>query len=309
MREALELHVPITPTPVFLNRIHYLAASLRVYGGALAESRLVVTVGADEPPLDIGARLAWARRYPIAWRWVDRERYRRHSYFATRLDRFTLEYQAQHVLMLDADVVVVGPFDEILEQAARQDALLGLPAHLSPVRAGFTWEALFAAAGVGPVRYTCEHSGFGVMFDDPAHRFCPPYFNLGVLLAPAHHWRAVGRTIYEELAVVEAHEPVYRAQMSLTLALRRHRVPWGLLEPRFHLPNDPRFLTRWPHDFADPRLVHYLRKETIDKDVDFETPERVAALFDRAPTLDAANRMLLERLRPVHALVVEDLAR
>jgi hypothetical protein len=65
MPAPLEIHVPISPTPNFFNRIHYLAASLRDAGGLAAESLIVVTVGEDQDPVDLAAQLPWARKYPI----------------------------------------------------------------------------------------------------------------------------------------------------------------------------------------------------------------------------------------------------
>lgn len=299
----LEIHVPISPTPLFFTRIHYLAASLQIYGRELKGSPIIVTVGADQDPEDLHKKLPWSRHYPVEWRWMERELFREYSYFATKLRRFTYDYRARNVMMLDADVLVVRPFTDLIAEVARKGAFVGITAHVSPVRDAFTWETLFAAAGLGAVPYVCEHGGFGLMFHDPRHRYSPPYFNLGVLVAPQNHMRQIGRTIFAELAVVRRFEDFFRAQMSLTLAIQRHQIPWDLMDLKYNFPNDQRFVERYPEDFADMRLVHYLRKDQFDKDVDFETPGHISLLIQRSD-LNQINSAFLQRLRPVHDYVI-----
>lgn len=307
MRASLEIHVPISPTPLFFNRMHYLAASLGVYGGPAAEAPLVITVGDDSEPFDLRRANPWSRRYPIEWRWLDRALYRRFLYWGTRQQRFRYDYQADVVLFLDPDVLVVGPFVELVEDVARTGSFTGITAHTTPVRDEFTWERLFALARLGPPLMQCEHSGFGVMFNDAANRYCPPYFNLGVLACPASVGRAIGSVIMSELETIFEYESFFRAQASLTLAIVRLGIPWQLMSLKYNFPNDPRFLARYRGEFEDKRLVHYLRKQQFDKEADFGTPAQIGALINREG-LNEVNRAFLDRLRPVHARVLDDLA-
>jgi len=304
----LEIHVPISPTDLFFNRIHYLAASIREYGGALADARIVVSIGADAEPEPIAGRLAWARRYPIEWRWIDRDLFRKHSYFATRLVRFTHEFAAPVVMMLDPDVLAVGPLDDLIEAVARSGAFHGVVAHTSPVRDEFTWEKLFASAGLATPEFVCEHSGWGLMEKGPRSRRCPAYFNLGVMTAPADSMRRIGTTILNELEAAYRHSRFFIAQPAVTLAIYRHAVAWRAMAMKFNFPNDQRFAERYCDDFADMRLVHYLRKDDFDKEVDFASPKAIGALFDR-DAMQPVNRTFLARLGPIHARVLADLGR
>ena len=74
-----EIHVPISPTPAFFNQVRLLAASFRRFGGPLRNSRIVVTVGGEEPHTDLASQLPWSRDYGVEWRWLAPELFARQS--------------------------------------------------------------------------------------------------------------------------------------------------------------------------------------------------------------------------------------
>jgi hypothetical protein len=312
MSRDLEIHVPISPTPNFFTMVHYLAASLRVNGGALAESPIVVTVGEDAEPEDLHRRLPWSRRYPIEWRRLDRDLYRRHIYYATALERFRLPFRAATVMLIDADVFFTGAFDPIVARCRADHALAGLIAHVSPFKGRSEhapaewWSRVFASAGLGPPPFACEHTGWPVAPADPAERHCPPYFNLGMLVAPAEVMHAIGEVIYEEMTAVDrVIETPFRCQLALTLAIVRLGIRWQPLAMRFNFPNDQPIASHYGDDLTDVRLFHYLRVAAVDKARDFVSRESVGAMLARTD-LDGVNREMMRHLRRVHAVVVTD---
>src|SRR5690348_5757800 len=80
-----EIRVPISPREDFFRRVEFLHRSVRACGGLTAEAKLVVSIGEDIDPFDVVAREPWSRDQ-VTWRWVDREAFRRDSFFATGLD-------------------------------------------------------------------------------------------------------------------------------------------------------------------------------------------------------------------------------
>lgn len=96
-----EFHIPISPTPDFLRRVHYLAASIgRNSGLRPDEYRIVVTVG-DHMPVDLEKLCPWTSDFPLEWRWVSAEKFDRWWYAATAYERYCYEYDAETVVMLD----------------------------------------------------------------------------------------------------------------------------------------------------------------------------------------------------------------
>jgi hypothetical protein len=311
----VEIHVPISPTPNFFTMVHYLAASLRLNGGALAASPIVVTVGEDCEPEDLHRALPWSRRYPIEWRWLPRDLYRRHIYYATALERFRLPFRAPTVMMLDADVFCTGGFDELVARTRAERSIAGLVAHVSPFKglagrsAPELWAAIFASAGLGAPPFTCEHTGWPDAPGGPAElgeQRCPPYFNLGMLVAPAEVMQAIGDVIYDEMAAVDrVLETHFRCQLALSLAIVRLGIPWHAVAMRFNYPNDEPIASHYREDLADVRLFHYLRVAALDKSRDFANPDAVGAMLARSD-LDGVNREMARRLRPVHEAVLAD---
>jgi hypothetical protein len=317
-RPRCEVHVPISPTPGFFAQVHLLAASLRRNAGALADAAIVVTVSRDAPSFDIDAQHPWASRYGIEWRWMDAERFAREGYFATALERFTYDFEADFVLLLDADTLCTGPLDELLELG--DGALAGLVAHAAPTTFGRPayvaddgradgdfWSGLHASAGLEPPALACRHSGWGFMDTDPERRDCPPYFNLGVLAGTRETVARVGARIYEELDAVRRYaDTVFRCQLAVTLALARTGAPWRELPVRFNFPNDERFAQAYPDDAADIRILHYLRDEQLDRSALARTGAELDAFLSRSD-LTPTNSHLRDRVAELRDAVVGDL--
>ena len=305
---SLEIHIPISPTNFFFNRIHYVAASLRLNGGALAESKIVVTIGDLAAPFDPNERLDWSKRYDIEWRWVPHDLFQQYSYFATRLYRYRYAYESDAVLMLDADVIIAAPFDDLIERVVREDKVIGVPANFSPVARpdrDFTWEKLFEAAGLGEVPYVMEHSGFGITYNNPKCDRSPPYFNFGVLPMPAAIAHQIGETVLDELKIVARIEDFFIGQMSTTLAIVRNKIPWGTASFKYNFVNNDLYLQRYRDEFGDIRLLHFLDNANIHKDRSFESVETVEALLNGVYDHEV-DRKFIEILQPVHERVKAD---
>jgi hypothetical protein len=304
-----EIHIPISPTPPFLTRIHYLAASIRRFGGALAESPIIVTVGADER-FDLVRANPWSRRLGVEWRWLDDSLWRRHGIFATALQRFCEDIQAPNALLLDSDTLFIRPIDDLLDAVERSPSIAGLIAHISPFidceGEQALWGQIFDAAGLDSPSLGCEHSGWQSIEFDAARRYCPPYFNLGVLLAPREIFRTLAQSIYAEMETVEQVLPTpFRCQIALTMAILRSGVRWRSLPLRFNFPNNAQFLPHHQAVLEDVRIIHYLKDEDFNRVEDFASRERVGALLAR-DDLNPANVVLREALRQVHERVLTE---
>jgi hypothetical protein len=317
---TVEIHVPISPTEQFVTQIHYLAASLRQFGGLLSESRLVVTVGDDCEPYDLAAANPWARHYPIEWRWLDRALYQQHRYFATAAQRFQYRFTDDLVLNLDADTLIVAPLDDLLLQAAAEPAIHGMIAHLSP--AGMTgnwesgvssleefWPALFSSAGLPSPALVCQHAGWGKLdfpgANDPATQFSPPYFNQGVLLAPREIMAQIGQLIYDEMAASDCFAPShFRLQLAITLAIHRTEAPWRAIPMRYNLANDHRLVASFPDELRHARIVHYLRSDQIDR-ARFTSPTAVGDMLNQSD-LTPVNQLLRDRLAELQETVLAE---
>jgi hypothetical protein len=122
------------------------------------------------------------------------------------------------------------------------------------------WARIFASAGLGSPPFVCEHTGWPTDPGHPAERLCPPYFNLGMLVAPAEVMHAIGAVVYDEMAAVDrVLETPFRCQLALTLAMVRLGIPWHPVAMRYNFPNDQAIASYYAADLADVRLFHYLR--------------------------------------------------
>lgn len=274
-----EIHIVAAPTEAFFLRVQLLAASIRRYAGAFASSRIVVTLSRDHEPWDVDAAFAWSRQLQVEWRWVDQAIWDAHGIYGSALARFTYDYQSPYVIHLDADTLCTGALDEL--PARTREALGGVIAHVAPsafaipfrdgrVHHGAAfWEELVAGAGLAPVPMTSEHTGWGLMDADPARRWCPPYYNLGMLAGTREVMSRVGGAVLEQLASVEAQvDTHFRCQLAVTLALAAVDAPSVDLSPAWNFPNDQLFRLGHGQAARDVRVLHYLRGGEFERERD-----------------------------------------
>jgi hypothetical protein len=308
-RPTLEIHVPVSPTPTFLNMAHYLTHSLRVRGGRYRDAPVILTVGDERCDPDLARNHPWMAENGVEVRWVDEQLFARESFYATACERYRYEFRSDVVLALDADTLIAGPLDELVEEAHRSGALCGVVAHMPPLARREQWQAIYDSLDLGELTTPCEHTGWGYMFQDEAMRHCPPYFNLGVLAAPAAVMRSIGRDIYELMAAVDAVErTAYRVQIAVSLAVTRQRLPFRALPFRWNFVNDPLLEALHAAELGDVRIIHLLRRHQIYKNEVFASLEGVEAMLARTD-LRVINEMAQRLLREIHPRVKAEAGR
>lgn len=312
---ALEVHIPISPTRHFFTMLHYFTASLRLNGGNVATSRIVVTVGEDCDPYDLDAQAPWARLYNLEWRWLDRDLFRRYSYYGTANERFHYAFSSPVVMLADADTFVAGELGSLVRLCLKERAFAGVIAHVPPFEADNSltptehWQRLYTALQLPPPAFDYEHTGFGVMRKDHESRHCPPYFNLGMLVAPAAVMNQVGATLYEDMAAVDQVYPTpFKCQIALTLSLARLGAQPVTLPMRYNFANDERLAGKYPEELSQVRLFHYLRRHLgpFDKTRDFADYAAVDTFLARGD-VQGVNGAMQRALRRVQVRVRADL--
>jgi dTDP-4-amino-4,6-dideoxygalactose transaminase len=275
----------------------------------------VVTVSRDCEPYEIADTLPWSQDYEIEWRWVDSRLFEEFGIAATALQRFTYGFDARLVLMLDADVLCTGPLDELFEQGTA--SISGVTAYVAPhpylrYRDGVDrspasfWRDLFGFAGLPAQPLACEYPGWKVMQEarnryptSPSsallrlsRRFCPPYFNLGVLAGTSETIERIGAIIFDELATVNRFcTAVHRCQLALTLAMVRAAIDPAVMPLRFNFPNSPACWDEYPDEAADIRILHYMLSDEVDRNVFRASPQRLRD-FLRRHELSPVNSFL-----------------
>lgn len=308
----LQIHLPISPTPSFFTMVQYFAASLRRHGGKFAGARLVVSVGEDCEPFDIEASQPQLRKYGITWRWVDREAYRRHTYFATGMDRWAEPFEADYVLMADADMLVVGDFSDAAARLSEPLGIGGVEATMPPWLGRCQgdvdrerWAELFARAGLAAPVFDCPHPGHGVYY--PAGSGMergPVYYSFGFVLGTRQAMNAIATTFASDyLLAADFMKTDLAGQAGLTLSIVRHGIPYLALPVRYNFWADERHYEAFPGEAAEVRVLHYLNGP-LSKARDIESPAAVAAwLRERRGAPAGHARFLRDTVAKAHAAV------
>jgi hypothetical protein len=238
------------------------------------------------------------------------------GYRATNRDRALHMSRAHFAMMVDADVIFLSDFSELLAELRLAPAICGVMAHDSPFtrRPALTprfsgrvrdddapsvyWQLLAERFGLAHLPLENEYSGWGITSRDPEQRFAPAYFNGGMVIGPSDLIEAMCRSYAEaEAAVDDVMDTYFRPQLARTLAIYRAGLAWRTLPLRYNFPNDPRFDEARPAECARISIFHYLRQEVVHRDGDFADRagvDRLVARSDLAGSNEAVRRRVDE---------------
>ncbi len=314
---TLEIRLPISPTDKYLRMVRYFVHSMRTLGGPIAASaKIVLSVSRDHDYVDLASIYPWLNDKLIDIRWLDEALFRELEYDATGVDRFWVESPADVVALMDADMLIAGDFDSIIYRCLAEDKLLGFIAHVSPFSGEKSserhWQELFELAGLGVPDSCCEHTGWGLMRTEPQHRYCPPYYNYGLVMAPRRLIEKLAATALEEIRYSDQYrETWFKSQIALTLGIIRHQIPWGVVSINDNFPlhvsaEKIRQLNPDPEGLNSPqdiRIFHYLGKGEINKQ-HFSSEQLLLELAQRQD-LSPSARACADRLSELRAGVSE----
>jgi hypothetical protein len=297
---SLEIHVPISPTPIFLNMLRCLALSLRRRGGAYCHAPIVATVGSADVNPRLSRYLPWLRPLGVELRWLPREEFLARDYFATGHQRFKYRHRADVVLLLDADTLIAGPLDELVHIVHEQNAIAGFIAHICPFERAqqheVDWDVLFRHCGLKAPTLVHQHTGWGALSTDERRRLCPAYFNYGVVCLTRTMCRRIA-PILDRLfdRVREICPTVYAAQLALAAAIAKLELPAIALPMRWNCPNAPELEALQPEEVPQARILHLLG-QPINKAEIFATVDSLRA-FSGMPNLTGTSARAQDIIR------------
>lgn len=303
---ALEIRVPISPTPDFFLRTHFLAASLRRLEERIGSFILVVCVGGDVEPVDLYEAQPWSKSYPIVWHWVDREKFRHDGYWETSRAIFRQPVLGRNVICADADVIFVREFLSLLRELEAEPAVAGVIAHAPPIRGpelAQLWPRLCRSYAVPEPPAIHEYTGWSFMTGD---RMTPIYYNFGMVMMPGPFMEALSGEIESADNFVNSTlETFFRFQIALTLAIQKLNLPTRALPLRYNFPNDSRFEHKYPEELEQVRILHYLRCEIVHREKDFADLSGIEALIARKD-LQGSNEVLRKTLAELYPRVASE---
>lgn len=291
---SLEVRIPVSPRPEWINRVHLTVASIRRF---YPDAFFRISVS---PERDMS--MDFPRIPGVTWKVVARDRFNvwagtRSEYLETMMDRYTSTLIGDHILMLDGDVLCTNRFDELFEI----DAISGVQAHVPPFGMD-EWRYLFRSLDL-PEPALFEHSGWGTMVTNEAQRYSPAYLNSGVVFGPRDLFERLQEPYAEAVRWLRSvsKDSYWFDQVGLCIGVAEARIPVNLMDrynrPNLELnfPNQRVFDEAWPDKLADVRFIHYLRTDVVHRDDDFADVAALRRLVARAD-LTGSNEVLRQHI-------------
>jgi hypothetical protein len=319
---SVEIHIPASPNLQFANMLFFLVHSLADRAGFRGDWRVIVTQGRDGAMTADHPRLAWAKAFPVEFRqvpeplWTEfeaeskRRKLPAYIYNATVYAQMTRPFTSDAVLFIDADTVVTGALDTLVDQVLDANCMAAKSAwQPAPVDI----DAIIRHRGLVYDGPPIEYSGYGWSFTEP--RFGPPYVNAGFVLCSREIANRLRDDLCDDFRFVAQHYPGhYIWQVAQCLTMIRQAIPLTCLDERFNFgigPDAPPILDgeagaalqRAIHEqAADMRVVHYCTKTPhFVRNRVMGDDAALAAFLATTTGMDIGAAMLREAFLPYRA--------
>ncbi len=331
---TIEIHVAISPTPSSFRKVQVLTHTIRRTAGALASAPIILTVGWEQAAESLEQEMPWLGKQGVELRWLEPAKFRVHPSYGATVERFLHDFKSDLVLMLAPETLLRHNLDSLLEACHVNQDFRAVVAHMSPLAMNAlppawrpthplrgqgawadywpakwkrSWSDFWAAAGMAPPRLEHEHALWSYVMSHADQRYCPPYFNLGVVAAPAALVREVGDIIYKLIEVSESVMPTpYPQQIAVALALAKLNLPSHALSLRYNFPNDPLLETLHPLEVKEARVLHMVQdhQDWLREDL-FTNRSSMDSVLER-PDLCNIDALFQEVVRPLMADIVSE---
>jgi hypothetical protein len=245
--------------------VHMLAESVRSFAGAFSDARIIVSVGDDIEPFDIARVRPELEPYRLEWRWTDRSHFQRHSYFATGLDRWAEPFECDYVVMADADILIVGALDGLVDCLPTPRSVAGVIATKPPFTARGNgddearWPELYQAAGLTPPPFDFTIPGHGTHYPASGIAKAPAYYNFGFVAGRNEAMSAIRGSFEADYLVADNFmQSILAAQAGLGLSIARHQLDAAALPLRYNFWTQDKYLRNFPDEANEVRVLHYL---------------------------------------------------
>lgn len=292
-----------------INMARALTLSLRRNGGVYANAPVILTVGDEKVDPSLPASLPWLKPLGIEWRWLAEAQFAVDTFWSNAALRYEQSFRSDMALMLDADILIASPFDEMVRSAHRKNAVAGLIAYSSPFEvspleiapmAG-DWHELYRSFGLPHPRLQFTHTGFGTLHANPRFARCPAYFNQGVICLPTPIASRMGRLIPDYMAKLKARtNSPFRLQLAITLAIASLRAATLPLPLRYNFANHECLEVQHGRALPGASLLHLHGAMPVSKMELFASLQSMQEFTARADLkgINAAAQKVLTEILP-----------
>lgn len=259
--------IPASPTDGFFGQIALFSKALKVQTWERWTPRVRAIFGEKPDPELLSKWLPKLQDVDLLF--LDPKHQANEGYFAQGDERFFSVPSNTDVLVLaDADTIILGPIETMLDDVLEKTAVAGVIAHWSFPTEGRhalekDWQNLACELTGSKLSFPYRYSMAGDKLEDCA----PFYVNFGFVAIAAAVLPKL-RDCYlplRQALVKRLDNKYFSAQVGFALAVCSLNLPHISLPFRYNYPNDPAVDALHQTELSEVRVMHYLRTSHFDR--------------------------------------------